>query len=561
VIEHLHVRNFAVARDVAISLPGGLIVFTGETGSGKSLVVDALAFAFGNRAGREVIAGGAERATVGVRCSGGPFVERSVGLAGRSSCQVDGAQATIDDVRALGERLIEIHSQSGQLVLLKPAAQLEVLDQFGGRAADAGHLAALVRELRQVRRRIDSLQADTREHERLVDRLRFEIDEIDSAALRPGEDESLRSEQQRLANAESLRGNAAAAIEVLDSDQLATLTAALAAISDRDPGASGIADFGLLLQSTLDDLRRKVRAYADTLEEDPERLQEVNARLDLLARMRRKYGETLPAILEYVDAAREQLASLTGAGDDLAALHNRETQLAVEAANAAQSLSLRRREAAARLVDETARELATLGMGGAALAIGFECRDGEGGLLVSLPDFENVSAGSELFEPGAEHAPRAFTESGVDRVEFMASFNPGMPARPLAEVASGGETSRFLLALTAVFGNAAPSRTIVLDEVDEGVGGRAGAMVGEALARLARRHQVLCITHLPQVAAYGDHHLVVSKESDGKSTWSTVRPVEGEARVAELAAMLGGATPENVAAARSLLEFPAASRA
>jgi DNA repair protein RecN (Recombination protein N) len=251
---------------------------------------------------------------------------------------------------------------------------------------------------------------------------------------------------------------------------------------------------------------------------------------------------------------------MVGAGEDLEDLQQRASDLAKRLGADAQDLSLRRRAAARQLVLETATELERLGMGRASLAIGFECRDAADGLMVSLPDYETVDDRGESAPGVTDAIARSFTESGVDRVEFLASFNPGTASRPLAEVASGGETSRFLLALTAVFGNAAEPRTIVLDEVDEGVGGRSGAMVGEALARLARRHQVLCVTHLPQVAAFADRHFVVSKESDTRTTWSNVRPIEGQERVVELANMLGGDTAENLAAARSLLETRTVSR-
>ena len=552
-ITQLRVRNYAVARDISLELGDGLTVFTGETGSGKSLVVDALGFAFGARAGREVIGAGAERASVAVDFDG-VHVERSIGLAGRSSCLVDGVAATIDNVRALGERMIEIHSQAGQLGLLKPAAQLEVLDRFGGIVDEVAKLAQQIRDLRRVRRRIESLQTDAKEYERTVDRLRFEVDEIEGAALQAGEVDALRVEQHRLANADLLRTEAATGIEVLESEQLGTLAAAIRSIGERDRGAAAVGDMALLLESTLDDLRRELRAYSETLEEDPERLQSLTERLDLIARLRRKYGDSIEAIKLYADSAREQLDAMVGAGEDLDGLRSQESELAAVAVQSAQAVSERRREAARRLVEETAGELEKLGMGLASLAIGFECRDADGGLEVVLPDYETVDGGSAPAARGGEPVARAFTESGVDRVEFLASFNPGLPPRPLSEVASGGETSRFLLALTAVFGNAAEPRTIVLDEVDEGVGGRAGAMVGEALARLARRHQVLCITHLPQVAAFADHHFVVTKASDARTTWSMVRAVEREERVAELANMLGGETAENLAAARSLLD-------
>ncbi|MXY87266.1 MAG: hypothetical protein F4Y92_00180 [Dehalococcoidia bacterium] len=223
------------------------------------------------------------------------------------------------------------------------------------------------------------------------------------------------------------------------------------------------------------------------------------------------------------------------------------------AADAAATLSLARREAAARLIAAVSAELERLEMSGASLAAGFACEDAPDGLAVTLPDYEVVAPGATP-SGGGEPGARAFNESGVDQMELLASFNPGAPPRPLRSVASGGETSRFLLALTTVLGAAAEPRLVVLDEVDEGVGGRAGSVVGEALRRLAERHQVLCVTHLPQVAAFGARHFVVTKASDDDGVWSDIEEVTGEERLRELALMLGGDTSANRAAAAELLQ-------
>ncbi len=258
-------------------------------------------------------------------------------------------------------------------------------------------------------------------------------------------------------------------------------------------------------------------------------------------------------MLAYADEAESQLEALSSAEANEDELRATEMELVGRGSKVAAELSMRRRQAAAKLVGATERELQLLGMAGAALAIGFECRDDAEGLSVPLPDYEKVDASSTDGFGMGENLPRAFTDSGVDRVEFLVSFNVGMSPKPLADVASGGETSRFLLALTAVFGTAAEARTIVLDEVDEGVGGRAGGLVGDALGRLADRHQVLCITHLPQVAAYAATHFVVRKYSDGRETWSALEQVDAESRVAELAEMLGGDNEQNRAAATALV--------
>ena len=561
-LERLEITSFAVARNVAIDLGPGLTVFTGETGAGKSLVVDAIAFAFGARMGREVIAAGADRATVraALRLRRPTVIERTLTLGGRSTYRIDGQPARYEDVRALAEGFLDIHGQSEQLAILRPAVQLAALDEFAGLQADRAALASTVRELREVRRKLASLRSDARERERLIERLSFEVAEIDAAAPVPGEDESLRAEQARLGNAARLREEAERALAALDEPAIGEALAAVRVIAGRDPGAADLADLAGILETASMDLRRALRAYRDALDEDPERLAAVTERLDLLARLQRKYGDTIAAVLAYRDTAARQLADLTGAGASLEELEAAESRLLETLGRQAADLSIRRRAAAGALVGAIAAELDLLGMTGARLAVAFTCDDDPAGPLVALPDYEVVAgAADEAAAPSPEPAPRAFTEAGVDRVEFLASFNPGEPPRPLGTVASGGETSRFLLALTVALGQATEGRLEVLDEVDEGVGGRTGAVVGRALRRLAARHQVLCITHLPQVAAAADRHFVVEKRTDGRHTWSEVREVAGEARRAELAAMLGGVTPANLAAADELLGSAAAS--
>ncbi|GIW16964.1 MAG: DNA repair protein RecN [Tepidiforma sp.] len=561
-LERLDITSFAVARDVALDLRPGLTVFTGETGAGKSLIVDAIAFVFGARMGRDVVAAGAERATVRARLARGGrtvTVERTLTIAGRSSYRIDGEPARLEDVRALAEGFLDIHGQSEQLAILRPAVQLAALDEFAGLQDKRAAVAALVRELRDVRRRLHALRTDARERERLVERLGYEVAEIDEAALAPGEDEALRAEQARLGNAARLREEAERALAALDDPAAGEALAAVRAITARDPSAADLADAAGIYETAAADLRRALRAYRDALDEDPERLAFVTERLDRIARLLRKYGDTIEAVLAYRDEAAARLADLSGAEASAGELEAADARLLAELAERAGALSRARRAAAGRLAAAIAAELDELAMGGARLAVAFTCEDDPAGPAVALPDYE-VIASEQAAEPAGalEPVPRAFTETGVDRVEFLASFNPGEPPRPLSAVASGGETSRFLLALTVALGQASEGRLEVLDEVDEGVGGRTGAVVGRALRRLARRHQVLCITHLPQVAAFADAHCVVEKRTDGRRTWSDVREVAGDARRAELASMLGGVTPANLAAADDLLASAAA---
>ncbi|MCL4243319.1 MAG: DNA repair protein RecN [Dehalococcoidia bacterium] len=555
-LDRLEITDFAVARSVVIEPGPGLTVFTGETGAGKSLVVDALAFVFGARRGREVIATGAERAVVRatvVLPGGRKTIERSIALSGRTSAKIDDAPATVDDLRELASGLVDIHGQSEQLAILRPQVQLAVLDEFAGLGPQREAVAATVRELREARRQLQTLTTGARERERLVEQLRFEVEEIEGAELRPGEDEELRQEQAVLGNAGRLLEDVAVALEALDSAPVGEAVRAVGDLTTRDASAGELAELATALESTASDLGRALRKYRDRVEEDPERLAEVGERLDRIARLCRKYGDTVAEVIAYGRQAAGQLAMLTGAGTSLDALTARELALLAGLGEQATALSRARRGAAGDLVHAIAAELEHLGMGGATLSVGFSCEDDDAGPAVPVPDYEIVITQSPLAGEGEPH-PRAFTETGVDRIEFLVSFNPGESPRPLSAVASGGETSRFLLALTTALGKSGEGRIEVLDEVDEGVGGRTGAVVGEALLRLAERHQVLCITHLPQVAAYGDRHVVVTKQTDGTRTWSEVRTVDGEARVRELAAMLGGQGAENVAAARALLK-------
>ena len=555
-LERLNVSGFAVARSVVVELSPGLNVFTGETGAGKSLVVGALAFVFGARRGREVIASGAERATVEALLTlGGERVtiERSLSLSGRSTARLNGEGATVERLQALAGQFVDIHGQSEQIAILRPAVQLAVLDEFAGLASKRQAVTRLVREVRETRRRLRTLVTGEHERERLAEQLRFETAEIAEAGLVPGEDETLRQEHARLANAGRLLEDATAALEALEAPAFGEASAALASLLARDPGTAGLTELATALDTATTDLGRGLRRYRDGLEENPERLAAVEERLDRLARLKRKFGDTVDAVIAYGQDAARRLAELESGEADAEVLRGREASLLGSLAEAAAALSRDRRSAAGDLVHAIAGELGHLGMGGATLSVGFACDDDPEGPVVSLPDYEIVITHSPLAGEG-EPLARAVTEGGVDRVEFLASFNPGEAPRSLAAVASGGETSRFLLALTTVLGSAAEPRLVVFDEVDEGVGGRAGRLVGEALARLAQRHQVLCVTHLPQVAAFATRHFTVTKQSDGSRTWSDVAVVEGDARVDELAAMLGGLSEGSRQAAREMLD-------
>lgn len=552
-LERIEIRDFALARDVTIGLGSGFNVFTGETGAGKSLVVDALAFCSGARRGADVVSTGAERAEVRVTLDSGRSIERTVGLSGRSALRVDGATSSIDVVKDELEGRLEIHGQSDQLALLKSAVQLSILDRFGGCEELAADFATAASTLRELRRDLLNLRSDTRERERRIDQLRFEAGEISDAALTPGEPELLRVDAARLSSTASRIHDAGQALEALDDFEIGDVAGAISRLAEADTGAAELQDAAALLESTAAELVRALRQYSESIEEDPERLAAVTERLDLISRLRRKYGDSAEEIIAYGQKAEEELAAFERSGESEDDLLAKEADTLAGLARIGERLSKARRTAAHDLVSATASELGTLGMEGASLAVGFSCSDDPCGVQATLPDYEVIGTAALASRPTGEDVARAFSSSGLDQVEFLASFNAGEEPRPLAQVASGGETSRFLLALTAVFGGLADSQTIVLDEADEGVGGRSGTLVGEALRRLAAKHQVLCVTHLPQVAACADRHFVVSKTETAGRTASTLREVAGEERVEELAAMLGGNSEANRAAARELI--------
>ncbi|MCA9830695.1 MAG: DNA repair protein RecN [Dehalococcoidia bacterium] len=555
-LKELTIEDFAVAREVRLEPGAGLNVFTGETGAGKSLVVDALAFVLGAKKGREIIAGGAERARVRARLHlGGTEVEieRTITAAGRSTAKIDGRAATLDEVQSLAAGNVDIHGQAEQSAILRPAVQLAALDLYAGLDGQRVHAGELVRALRDVRRKARSLREDADQRERLADQLRFESDEIAGAGIAAvDEDAALQQERSRLGSVTRLIEAAVAVEAALAEPAIGAAIAAAEDIERYDGGAAEIAAAAALLETAALDLARSVRVYRETLEADPERLATIDERLDRLARLKRKYGGTLEAVIAHGRQAAERLTGLDSADERCAELEARASTLLLDLSAVCTALSIARRAAAGALVRALTAELEHLGMGQARLAAGFQCEDDPDGVEAAFPDYERV-AGDPVTGAAGENVRRSFSETGIDRVEFLASFNAGDEPRPLASVASGGETSRFLLALTIVLGKAAGQAIVVFDEVDEGVGGRTGSLVGEALARLGQERQVLCVTHLPQVAAYGDRHFVVSKVEDGGRPASRIVEVSGGTRVDELAAMLGGVTHATRAAAKELL--------
>jgi DNA repair protein RecN (Recombination protein N) len=589
-LEELDIRNVAVAEHVRVRLAPGFNAVTGETGAGKSLIVDALALLLGGRADPDAVRAGADAARVeGVFRLDGPIdaglaealaeagvepedglliISREVPRQGRSAARVNGRAVVQSALAALGRRLVDIHGQADQLSILRPAEHLGYLDRFAGLEAQREAFAALAAELRRVRAEIRRLTADERERARRLDRLAYEVQEIADARLRPGEEEELREERRLLASAEDLARLSDAAHAALTGggratsavDALGAAAENLAQLARLDPRMAETAALAEALQAQAYDLARDLRTYRDGVEYNPRRLEQIEERLSLLATLKRKYGATVEEVLAYGESARAELEELGTSEERIAALWDEEAALVARLSAAAETLAVARREAAARLAAAVRREIADLHLAGGRFAVRLERRDDPDGIPVALPREELIGDEADGRAPApargdAGDAPlmAAFDRTGVDRAEFYVGLNPGEPLRPLARVASGGETARLMLALKTILGAADAVPTLVFDEVDVGIGGRSGQVVGRKLAALGAHHQVICITHLPQVAAGAARHLAVVKRVEGDRTFTEVRALEGDERRRELAAMLGGATTAHLAAAEEML--------
>ena len=469
---------------------------------------------------------------------------------GRTICRVNGRTVSLGVLRQVAEPLIDIHGQGEHLSLLRPRAHLPLLDAFGGLAAEREALAAEVRRLHAVQRELDELRRSQRDLAQRMEMLQFKAEEIRTAALQPDEEESLRVERLRLANAEQLGRHAAEAVALLttiDDDRPAVLDLlgrvehALTQLAKLDDTRAAALETLQGLSFQINDLAGDVQDYLDALEFDPRRLNAAEARLELINSLKRKYGEADIAGL---------LAALERAETDLKALENSEVRTGeLEAerdrylhviGGLAGALSVRRRAAAERLSAAVERHLGDLKMEGARFAVDFQHQPAAEGCYVELN-----GVATRL----------AFEQTGIDRVEFLISANPGEPPKPMAKVASGGETARLMLALKTALAQVDETPTLIFDEIDQGIGGRVGDIVGRKLWGLASEadHQVIVVTHLPQLAGYGDAHFHVSKAvSDGRTT-THVATLDRPGRERELAAMLGTQGETALSGAQSIL--------
>jgi DNA repair protein RecN (Recombination protein N) len=554
----LVVENYAVVDRLRVRFHAGLNLLTGETGSGKSLVVDALGLLLGGRASAEMIRSGEARARVagifevrdhaGLRRllepagfameDGELLIEREILAGGKSRAFLGSRPVAVSLLKELAPHLGDIHGQHDQQLLFSPEAQREMLDVFADHAAQLCQLGETYTRWRQTGVELESLEKAEKEKLRLLDLWEFQRQEIDSAGLRPGEDAALEAERRVLQNLERLQETAGAAYESLyDSPESAlarvrTAAKKLEEIVRIDPGLAGVRDNLQAAGLPLEEAAYGLRDYLSGLEANPGRLEEIESRMAGIDRLKRKYGDSVERVLAFLDEVRAQIERVEHAGERMEALGKEQSALAEQYVAQAAAISARRKQAARRLEKKVEAELATLAMERTVFRI--------------------------------EIGPAAWSQTGSDRVEFLVSANVGEEPRPLEKVASGGEISRLALALKTCLlpprarENGAP-RTLVFDEVDAGIGGSAAEGVGRRLKRLAASSQVLCVTHLAQIACFADHHYCVEKrESKGRTT-ATVTELDAESRVREVARMLSGqkTTAEAMRHAEGLIRIAA----
>ncbi len=568
-LDELRIQNFAIIDNLTLSFSPGFNVITGETGAGKSIMIDALELLLGTKADSAVVRAGADRAVVEgtfrlderAQALLLPLMKREelldgesvdyVVLAreirdnGRSMARVNGVTIRADLLNEIGEVLVDIHGQSDHLSLLKAATHIDLLDRYADLLEMRVAVATMVERVANVRREIKRLEEDKEALQRKADRLRSEVEEIEAANLTPGEDDDLRAERTRLGNSEQLAHLSGEAVLLLvgdDSaeeqfnavDQLMKAVALLGKLATIDSEMQEEYEQADALSQQAQELAITLQDYAESVEHNPRRLDEVEERLEAINLLRRRYGATIEAVIEHAEQARTELESIDHSEERLDELRAEEDKLLHFIGEMSLKISKFRQQSGVKLSGKVIDELADLRMEATRFEVQVKHVDDPEGCYV-------------------EERRLAFSPTGIDHVEFLMSANPGEPLRPLAKVASGGETARIMLALKRVLSQADHTPTLVFDEIDQGIGGRVGSVVGEKLWTLAHNHQVLVVTHLAQLAGYADKHFKVLKSMSGERVKTEVQTLDAAGQVDELAEMLGATGDSGSQTARELL--------
>jgi DNA repair protein RecN (Recombination protein N) len=552
-LTYLTIRNFAIIDHLDIHLSAGFNALTGETGAGKSIIVDAVGTLVGGRADTTHIRSGADQALIegafslppalykrsilpllqehGLGDGGddGLILTREINRKGRNVCRVNGRLVTLGVLHQIGQRLIDIHNQGEHLSLLRVRQHVDFLDRYAGLFALREEVATKVHALQRTRSELSRLLKDERELARRMDLLRYQIEEIAAARLQPGEEEDLTHERTLLSNAERLASQTDTLRKTLYESE-GEQKSVLDLLGEVSGGLGRLVELDARLQEQqkaveeityqLQEVTESLRSYGEEIEYDPRRLRQVEERLDLIYDLKRKYGDSIEEILAFRESAADELDGLSHSEERIEELQRQEKELLAQVGQLAGELSAARQQASQMLAEAIEGELKDLGMEKARFAVSIEQTASDKGVEV-------------------EGATYAFDSTGIDQIEFMISPNVGEPLKPLSKIASGGETARLMLALKTVLSAADEVPVLIFDEIDAGLGGRAGTIVGRKLWGLTQGHQVLCVTHLPQIASFGDAHYKVAKGVVKGRTVASLESLDSEKRTEELAQMLG----------------------
>ncbi|MBI9049092.1 MAG: DNA repair protein RecN [Anaerolineaceae bacterium] len=566
-LTELRIENLAIIQELSLRFREGLITFTGETGAGKSIIIDAIEALVGGRADLSLIRSGAERAVVEAVFSVNEDVRqplfdilqredlvddpnfiqlsRELKKEGRSTARVNGRSVNVTILKEIGALLIDIHGQSEHLSLLNVKQHLSLVDRYALVEQQIEEYQQIYKKMRQIRKQLNDLQAVEAESARRMEFLTFQIDEINNARLKPGEDEELVQERDRLANAEHISEAVQQGLLLLDEatpdtasilDMVGELQSALMTLQRFDVSSTNLVEHVDTIADLLGDITHELRGYQDQIEFNPKRLEVVEHRLALISDLKRKYGKSINQILAYQEKAAEDLDQITHASENIEEFQTQIVDLEKQLAERGVRLHQKRSKAAEKLSKAVENELKDLSMPSARFNTAVQYNLQKKG--IQLPDGEQVAA----------------DETGFDLIEFQIAPNPGEGFSPLAKIASGGEMARIMLALKNVLTSQDQVPTLIFDEIDQGIGGRLGMVVGEKLWQLGRNHQVFCVTHMAQLAAYSDVHYRVQKQTQEGRTLTTVEVMQGDDQLNELAQMLGSLNNANRQAAAAALQ-------
>lgn len=571
-IQELRIENFAIIDHLELNFESGLVILTGETGAGKSIIIDAVEALLGSRTDTTMIRSGADKAIVEANIeipkSVRPQVHslldneglldnesivnigREIRSNSRNIARINGRTVSLGLLKQLGEYLVDVHGQSEHLSLLRVSLHLNFLDSFANVAKLKANYLEIYNQLQRVRRELILLREAEIESARRIDILNFQINEIETSRLKPDEESGLREERNRLANAEGLATEIQSTLQVLDegspdsasaTDMLGQALNSISNIIRLDATQTKMGEQAQDIFDQMGDLILSLRNYLEEIEFNPKRLDQVEERLNLIQTLKRKYGKgsltTIQDVINFAAQAHQQLDDINHAEERIESLCAEETLLLEKISKTGLELSFERHNAASQMAIEVENELQSLSMDNARFSVEFSTH----------PDVNGV-----LYHNGEKVA---FDASGLERIEFLVAPNPGEGLKPLVKIASGGETSRLMLAIKHVLARADLIPTLIFDEIDQGIGGRVGTVVGQKLWTLARSHQVLCVTHLPQLAAFGEQHLQVQKKIKADRTTTQVLQLDNESRISELASMIGNVSESTRNSAKDLLSL------